>query len=112
MKTRSTPLLEDLAERALPELKKVAQKGETITYGELADKVNTHHYYVLPKVLGQIWNWCDINGYPHINALVVNQETGVPGESYQPANRPTTMKKWDALWKEIHQFDWRRIDFN
>ena len=103
--------LEVIAIRAFAELKKVAQKGTTITYGELADTIDTHHR-VLPRALGLLWRWCEKKGYPHINALVVNKITKVPGEGYQPENRPTTMEELNALWKEIHKFDWRRIDYN
>ena len=59
MKTKRTVRLKKLARRASPELKKVAQKGETITYGELGNKISVHPYYVLPRVLGIIWYWCD-----------------------------------------------------
>lgn len=100
--------------RAFQELKKVANNGETTTYGELGKKINAHHFFELPKALGLIWDWCDKNGYPHINALVVNQLTETPGGTYQPQNRPVNMEEWRKLWREIHQFDWDdiRIDIN
>ena len=95
--------------RAFQELKKVANKEETITYGELGEKIKAHPYFVLPRALGIIWDWCEKNGYPHINALVVGKYTDIPSEGYQPKDRPSSMKKWRKLWREIHQFDWDDI---
>ena len=83
--------------RAFQELKKVANKEETITYGELGKKINAHHLFELPKALGIIWDWCDKNGYLHINALVVGKYTDIPGESYKPENRPSSMKEWAKI---------------
>lgn len=102
--------------RAFQELKKVANKEETITYGELGEKINAHYFFELPKALGLIWDWCDKNGYPHINALVVSKDTDFPfpGTGYQPKDRPSSMEDWRKLWGEIHQFDWDdiHIDIN
>ena len=100
--------------RAFQELKKVANIGETITYGELGGKIKAHPYFVLPRALGIIWDWCEKNGYPHINALVVGKpdipgKLGIPGKGYWPEDRPSTMKEWRKLWREIHQFDWDDI---
>ena len=94
--------------RAFQELKKVANKEKTITYGELGKKINAHHFFELPKALGIIWGWCEKNGYPHINALAVGKP-GIPGKGYWPEDRPSTMKEWRKLWREIHQFDWDDI---
>ena len=100
--------------RAFQELKKVANKGKTITYGELGKKIDAHPFYDLPKALGLIWDWCDKNGYPHINALVVSIDTDFPGQGYQPEDRPSSMEEWRKLWGDIHQFDWDdiHIDIN
>ena len=45
--------------RAFQELKKVANKGETITYGELGEKIKAHHFFELPIALGIIWDGTD-----------------------------------------------------
>lgn len=95
--------------RAFQELKKVANNEETITYGELGKKIYAHHFTELPTALGLIWDWCDKNGYPHINALVVSKQTDFPGQGYQPKNRPSSMEEWRKLWREIYQFDWDDI---
>ena len=49
-----------------------------ITYGDLARRLGIHHR-PLRFVLGQIWDWCERNGHPHVNVLVVNQASGLPG---------------------------------
>ena len=112
MKTKSTPKLEEFAQRSFSELTKVANNGDTITYGELSNKIGTHPYYVLPKALGRLWTWCEESGYPHINALVINRSTGFPGKSYRPDNRPTTKEEWKAAWREVQQFEWCEINYS
>jgi hypothetical protein len=32
--------------------------------------------------LGEVWDWCNERGWPQINALAVNGETGIPGDGY------------------------------
>ena len=86
----STVRLKRHSLRAFQELKRVANKGETITYGILGEKIEVHPFFVLPKALGIIWDWCEKNGYPHINALVVGKYTDIPGERYQPKDRPSS----------------------
>ena len=66
----------------LPLLVSQAKACETITYGDLADKVGRHHRPI-PRALGYIRdNWCRPYGIPEINVLVVNQDTREPGESF------------------------------
>lgn len=107
----STGRLKRHSLRAFQELKKVANKGETITYGELGEKIKAHPYFVLPKALGLLWDWCDKNGYPHINALAVSKDPDFPfpSEGYQPKDRPSSMKGWRKLWRKIYQFGWDDI---
>ncbi len=68
----------------LPHLVACARQRMTITYGELARRVNRHHRplrYALGYVRDEI---CRPRDLPLISALVVNKETGRPGESFLP----------------------------
>ena len=102
------PTLHQVAYAAFPVLVKTATNQSTITYRDLADQIETHAYYVLPRALGHIWSWCDDHGYPHINALVVSQITGIPGRGYRPYGRPLTGKTGLIYAiKSIHSADGR-----
>ena len=98
------PTLQQVAFAAFPVLVKTATNQSTITYRDLADQIETHAYYVLPRALGHIWSWCDDKGYPHINALVVSQDTGIPGRGYRPDGHPLTRAEWSDVRDEVHRF--------
>lgn len=66
--------------------KKVIPSRYTIPYSKLCDQAGTGH--ILRSVgsfLFEIAEWCSENGYPPLNALAVNAETGLPGEGYDGA---------------------------
>jgi len=68
----------------LPHLVACAQQRVTIPYGELAHRVNRHHRplgYALGYVRDEI---CRPRDLPLISAIVVNKDTGRPGESFLP----------------------------
>ena len=96
--------LQQVASDAFPVLVHTATNRSTITYGDLAAQVGTNPHLVLPRALGHIWSWCDDQGYPHINALVVSQTTGIPGRGYRPDDHPLTKDDWFELRDAVHQF--------
>jgi alkylated DNA nucleotide flippase Atl1 len=57
-------------------------KGGLITYGELAEFMGypTKAGRTLGVALGKIREACDEFGLPHLNVIVVDQETGQPGD--------------------------------
>lgn len=63
----------------------VAKKGpgNYITYGELSRKINN---CISPRnlnhPLGTLSDIAMDNGFPRISAIVINQNTGMPGEGY------------------------------
>ncbi len=72
----------DNAYRALPHLVHCAELRETITYGELGTKIGIHHRpvrFLLGYIRDEI---CRKRGLPLLNVIVVNKDTGVPGESF------------------------------
>ncbi len=72
------------ARLALPILVRQAESNEPITYGDLALEMGVHHR-AIRHVLGYVRDEvCEPRGLPLLNVLVVNRETGVPGESFLP----------------------------
>ena len=69
---------------ALPHLVHRARIRKTVTYGELARKIGCHHRAV-QHFLGYIRDEiCAPRGLPLINAIVVNQDTQMPGGGWLP----------------------------
>jgi hypothetical protein len=57
-----------------------AHNRQTLTYGRLAAMLHFKGADVLATPLGHITHYCQQNGLPPLTVLVVNQETGLPGE--------------------------------
>jgi hypothetical protein len=58
----------------------------TISYGDLCGAIGRPELTAVCHThLHEIAEWCALNGYPPINALVVNKKTGVPGDGYSKA---------------------------
>jgi hypothetical protein len=69
---------------ALPHLVHYAKMRETITYGQLAKKIDRHWRaarYFLGYIRDEI---CIPRGLPLITAIVVNQGSGLPGKRWLP----------------------------
>src|SRR5690349_21563097 len=58
----------------------VAHERRTLTYGDVADLLGFEGAGVLAQILGLIMIYCKDNGLPPLTILVVNQQTGIPGE--------------------------------
>ncbi len=112
MQDKSSPNREQLARQCFKELTNVAQCGKTVTYEELGKitDAGAGFFRTLPPALELLWHWCEQEGLPHINALVVNKNSGVPGDGYQPS-RPTSEKGWQKVWREVHCFDWSTVAY-
>jgi hypothetical protein len=64
----------------------VARESCLITYGQLcADAGIPQLIRVVGMFLKEIAEWCSAEGWPPLNALAVNAETRMPGESYDVA---------------------------
>ncbi len=96
-------------------LKLVANRTRVTTYGELSAMTESKPspYYEMRKHLDVINKRCDRLGLPHISAMVVNKNTGLPGEGfrdlcissfgYDPAM--TTQEIFDAELDKIGKCD-------
>ena len=82
---KDNPTLRDRALQIYLILIGDAKRRETITYGVLAGLLGygTGGHSgggVMADRLGPIMRWCARNALPALTSLVVNQETGTPGE--------------------------------
>lgn len=81
----------------------LAWNRQTITYGDLSqDRMEFGHGGILASPLGCIMGWCYENGLPPLTALVVNGETGIPGEGLY-VERPGDLP---AAQQEVFEFNW------
>ncbi|MEX2238503.1 MAG: hypothetical protein WEB00_13320 [Dehalococcoidia bacterium] len=69
--------LSPLAVRAIPILVESAQRGETISYRDLAAAIGTAPYVVRRPLLRHIKHKALRGRYPLLTAIVVDQETGL-----------------------------------
>lgn len=78
-----------------------AKRMQPITYGQLAAKMNIH-----PRVcrffLGLIQDYCMNAGLPPLQSLVINKQTGVPGEGYHA----TTRSIISQAHEKVFALDW------
>ena len=75
-----------------------------ITYSDLAELMGKSRQAArtLDRQLGTVGYYCLENGLPPLNAVVVNQETGMPG-SYVVETKPGS---WKRDQKKVLKQDW------
>ena len=57
-----------------------------ITYGDLCERAGLPHLKdTMGKYLREIAEWCQVSGWPPLNALAVNHDTQRPGRGYDGA---------------------------
>jgi putative restriction endonuclease len=76
-----------------------ASNRKTLTYGQLAELIGFKGAGTLAHFLGHIMYYCLQNGLPPLTVLVVNQETGLPGEGLIEANL-------NADRERVFRFNW------
>jgi alkylated DNA nucleotide flippase Atl1 len=58
-------------------------KGSVISYGMLCTLAGVPFLTRgVGPFLAEVWDWCNESGWPQLNALAVNGETGIPGDGY------------------------------
>ncbi|MDG9669316.1 HNH endonuclease [Hahella sp. CR1] len=87
--------------RAWPVLVQIAQRRETITYGELGDKLGIHHRAVR-YVLGVIQDYCLEEKLPPLTILIVNG-AGRPGSGFIAYDLCHFEKGLSVVW----DFNWQ-----
>ena len=76
-----------------------AHNRQIITYGMLADILSYHGAGTLAQPLGHIMYYCQQNELPPLTILVVNQDTGLPGEGLTGA-------ELNADRESVFRYDW------
>jgi hypothetical protein len=78
----------------------LAYNRQTMTYGQLAEVVGFKGAGVFAAKLGHIMFWCDQEALPPLTVLIVNQETGLPGEGL------TTPEDLHSQREEVFNHPW------
>lgn len=86
-----------------------AMRRQTITYGDLKQLMYPNSDrrigVMLQHELGHILYWCRDNGLPLLNSIVVNQETGLPGDGCGVA-----VEDVPAEQRTVYKTDWYAIE--
>lgn len=82
-KFSDTPTLEARAVQIWQILTGMAYNRQTATYREIADILDYEGAGVLGRQLGHIMFFCAQNKLPALTVLVVNSDTGLPGEGLE-----------------------------
>jgi hypothetical protein len=81
-----------------------AARRQTLTYAEVARLMPPLGPNVISAPLSMLHHWCEHNGLPPINVIVVSTETGRPGR-----NIPSTSQPFETIREEVFQQDWYSI---
>jgi len=81
-----------------------ARERKSYTYGDIANILGYGGAGVLSQTLGLIMTFCANNGLPPLTVLVVNQETGLPGEGL------TTLEELNQDRESVFRFDWFSLE--
>ena len=88
-------------------LKTLAAERRTETYAEVAGNFDGSSTRSLgPNELQEIWQTCDANLWPHLNALVVSKGIDRPGPGYTPGGRPVNDDVFELIKQAIFDEDW------
>jgi len=98
-----TPTLEDRAVQIWQILIGMAYNRQTATYGKIAEILGYEGAGVLSRQLGHIMFFCAQNKIPSLTVLVVNGETGLPGEGLE------TKKDLHKEQENVFNCDWFSI---
>lgn len=77
-----------------------ARERRTYTYGDAAKILSLGGAGVMGSFLGPIMFYCQQKKYPPLTVLVVNQDSGLPGEGL------TTLQNVDVDREHVFRFDW------
>jgi hypothetical protein len=81
-----------------------AKDRKSYTYGQIATILGMGGAGVISQFLGPIMWYCEENGYPPLTVLVVNQDTGLPGEGL------TTLQDVNEDREKAFNLDWFSIE--
>jgi alkylated DNA nucleotide flippase Atl1 len=81
-----------------------ARERKTFTYGDIATILGYGGAGVLSQTLELIMRYCHANQLPPLTVLVVNQETGLPGEGL------TTVEEVNQDRETVFRFNWFSLE--
>jgi hypothetical protein len=81
-----------------------ARERKTYTYGLIADALSMGGAGVMAQFLDPIMRFCADKNYPPLTVLVVNQDTGLPGEGL------VTIQNVNVDRESVFNFDWFSIE--
>ncbi len=81
-----------------------ARERRSYTYGNIANILGMGGAGVMAQFLGPIMHFCERSGYPPLTVLVVNQETGLPGDGL------ITLEELNQDREKVFRFDWFEIE--
>ena len=94
------------AGRAWPILTECVRNRNSITYGQLSERMGIH-----PRVcrffLGLIQDHCLTNKLPPLQSLVVNKRTCLPGSGYMAT--PRDYRRIEEAQNRVFDYDWDGI---
>jgi hypothetical protein len=82
-----------------------ASNKQILTYGDVARTLEFGGSNILGTPLGMIHYWCEHHGLPPINTLVVNRDTGIPGQEIPPIPGKTI----NEVHQAVFQMNWYMI---
>jgi hypothetical protein len=80
-----------------------AHARQTVRYGKLAKMLEYGGAGTLARMLGHVFFWCRDNELPFLTVLVVNQDSGVPGEGFEELTRGLDL---NVERERVYDFDW------
>lgn len=78
-----------------------AHNRQTITYGNLAGLLGYSRADLMAYKLGHIMYFCKENNLPPLTVLVVNKETGKPGDGFTE-----NVDDFDVERENVFKYDW------
>jgi hypothetical protein len=105
------PDLDDAIRRAWPVLREAIAQRRTLTYTELAGRAGPplHRRHLHRQLLIGLAHRCRVAGLPDLAALVVRQDSGMPGAGWHglsPAADPAGA--WAAALETCWSYPWPR----
>lgn len=81
-----------------------AKDRNSYTYGQIAEILGMGGAGVMSQFLGPIMWYCEDMEYPPLTVLVVNQDTGLPGEGL------TTIEEVNEDRESVFNYNWFGIE--
>jgi hypothetical protein len=82
-----------------------AADRQTVTYDDLARRIDRGGPNLLARPLDLITRWCQHHRVPAIASLVVEQATGLPAPGFAAVSRDEIPREQERVWA----FDWYAI---